>query len=105
MIIILIIMQEAIDNESVRNCFGISSEKAGTLIKAMVVEKILQPRVKVENMLNIFSPNIIGKRFLDKVIFYEYRRIESILEGLAEFPISTLKILVLGMSKNLQRIF
>ena len=43
MIIILIIMQEAIDNESVRNCFGISSEKAGTLIKAMVVEKILQP--------------------------------------------------------------
>lgn len=43
MIIILVIMQEAVDNESVRNCFGISSEKAGTLIKAMVVENILQP--------------------------------------------------------------
>lgn len=43
MIVILVIMQEAIDNESVRNCFGISSGKAGTLIKAMVVEKILQP--------------------------------------------------------------
>jgi hypothetical protein len=36
-------MQEAIDNENVRNCFGISSEKASTLIKSMVVEKILQP--------------------------------------------------------------
>lgn len=42
MIIILVLMQETIDNESVRNCFGISSEKAGTLIKAVVAEHILQ---------------------------------------------------------------
>ena len=43
MIIILAIMQQNIDNESVRNCFGISSEKAGTLIKSLVADKVLQP--------------------------------------------------------------
>ena len=43
MVIILLIMQDQVDNERVRNCFSISSEKASTLIKAMVVEKILQP--------------------------------------------------------------
>jgi predicted HTH transcriptional regulator len=42
MIIILAIMQETVDNESVRNCFGISSEKASTHIKAMVADKVLQ---------------------------------------------------------------
>ena len=43
MVIILLIMQDQVDNERVRNYFSISSEKASTLIKAMVVEKILQP--------------------------------------------------------------
>lgn len=43
MVIILAIMNEQVDNESVRNCFSISSEKAGTLIKSMVAEHILQP--------------------------------------------------------------
>ncbi len=43
MMIILAIMQEFIDNENVRHCFGISSEKASTLIKAMVAEGILEP--------------------------------------------------------------
>lgn len=42
MIIIMAIMQEKIDNESIRNCFGISSEKASTLIKAMITDKVLQ---------------------------------------------------------------
>jgi predicted HTH transcriptional regulator len=42
MIIILVIFQESFDNESVRNCFGISSEKASTLIKAMVAEGIFE---------------------------------------------------------------
>lgn len=42
MVIILGIMHKTIDNESLRNCFGISSQKATTLIKAMVSEKILQ---------------------------------------------------------------
>ena len=42
MVIILAIMQEKIDNESVRNCFGISSEKASTLIKALITDKVLQ---------------------------------------------------------------
>lgn len=43
MVIILTIMNETIENESVRNCFGISSEKASTLIKSMVFEKIIEP--------------------------------------------------------------
>lgn len=42
MVIILAIMQEKIDNESVRNCFGISSEKASTLIKSLITDKVLQ---------------------------------------------------------------
>lgn len=42
MIIILAIIQETLDNESVRNCFGISIVKASNLIKAMVADKILQ---------------------------------------------------------------
>lgn len=43
MIIILAIMQETLDNESVRNCFGISIGKASTLIKAMMADNVLQP--------------------------------------------------------------
>lgn len=43
MIIILAIMQEPLDNESVRNCFDISIGKASTLIKAMMADKVLQP--------------------------------------------------------------
>lgn len=42
MIIILAIMQESIDNESVRNYFDISIVKASNLIKAMAAEKVLQ---------------------------------------------------------------
>lgn len=42
MIIILAAIQGKIENESVRNCFGITSEKASTLIKAMVADKVLQ---------------------------------------------------------------
>lgn len=42
MVIILAIMHETVDNESVRNCFGISIDKASTLIKAMVADKIIQ---------------------------------------------------------------
>jgi len=42
MIIILAIMQDNIDNESVRNCFGVSREKATTLIQAMTSGHILE---------------------------------------------------------------
>lgn len=42
MVIILAIMHDQVDNQSIRNCFGISSEKASTLIKAMVTDNILQ---------------------------------------------------------------
>lgn len=41
MIIILAIMKETLDNESVRNCFDISIVKASNLIKAMIADKIL----------------------------------------------------------------
>ncbi len=43
MIIIMVIMHEHIDNQNVRNGFGISSEKASTLIKALVADKVIQP--------------------------------------------------------------
>ncbi len=46
MVIILLLMHDQIDNESVRNCFGISSEKSGTLLKSMVSEKILKASSK-----------------------------------------------------------
>lgn len=42
MIYILAIMHDTLDNESIRNAFGISSEKASTLIKTMVADKVLQ---------------------------------------------------------------
>lgn len=44
MIIIMLIMHELIDNENVRQCFGITRDKASTLIKSLVAEKIIQPR-------------------------------------------------------------
>lgn len=43
MIIIMVIMHESIDNKNVRHCFGISTEKASTLIKSLVADKVLQP--------------------------------------------------------------
>lgn len=43
MIIILAILQETLDNESVRNCFNISIGQASTLIKAMMADNVLQP--------------------------------------------------------------
>lgn len=46
MIVILVIMRDQVDNESIRECLGISSEKAGTLIKAMIAERILQTSSK-----------------------------------------------------------
>ncbi len=42
MIIIMLIMQEKIDNESVRRCFDITAEKASTLLKSMVVDHIIE---------------------------------------------------------------
>ncbi|KTD40826.1 ATP-binding protein [Legionella parisiensis] len=42
MVIIMIIMQNYADNESVRKCFSISSEKASTLIKALVADGAIQ---------------------------------------------------------------
>ena len=42
MVIIMIILQEHIDNESVRKCFEISRDKASTLIKSLVADKVIQ---------------------------------------------------------------
>jgi len=60
MIIILCIMHETIDNESVRNCFGISREKAGTLIKSMVASKVLEA-------------NAISRKYAKYVLTEQYR--------------------------------
>lgn len=43
MIIILAIMHEILDNEQVRNCFGVSIGQASTLIKTMMADRVLQP--------------------------------------------------------------
>ena len=42
MIIIMIIMHEHIDNKTIRHYFDISSEKASTLIKSLVAERVIQ---------------------------------------------------------------
>lgn len=42
-VIVLLIMNDKVDNERVRNFFDISAEQASTLIKSMMAEKILQP--------------------------------------------------------------
>jgi ATP-dependent DNA helicase RecG len=63
MIIILAIMQESLDNESVRNCFGISSEKASTLIKAMVADKILQSNSPSRK----YARYILTKQYQEKI--------------------------------------
>ncbi len=44
MIMIMIIINEYVDNESVRQCFGITREKASTLIKSLVSERIIQSK-------------------------------------------------------------
>ncbi|MGE3320302.1 MAG: ATP-binding protein [Candidatus Berkiella sp.] len=63
MIIILAIMQETVDNESVRNCFGISRDKASTLIKAMVADKILQPNGQSKK----FAKYVFTKSYREKI--------------------------------------
>lgn len=45
-VMVLLIMNEVIDNECVRNFFDITAEQASTLIKSMMTEKILQPSGK-----------------------------------------------------------
>jgi ATP-dependent DNA helicase RecG len=42
MIIIMSIMNDYIDNQNIRSIFGISSEKASTLIKSLVADNVLQ---------------------------------------------------------------
>ncbi len=41
MVVILLIMEHEVDNESIRNCFGIAREKASTLIKLLLAENVL----------------------------------------------------------------
>lgn len=63
MILILAIIQETLDNESVRNCFGISSEKASTLIKAMVADKVLRPNSPSRK----YAKYILTERYREKI--------------------------------------
>lgn len=63
MIIILAIMNESVDNESIRNCLGISSEKAGTLIKAMVTNKVLQ----TNNQSRKYAKYVLTEQYREKI--------------------------------------
>lgn len=63
MVIILAIMHEAIDNESVRNCFGVSSEKASTLIKSLVADKVIEPNSQSRR----FAKYILTKHYHEKI--------------------------------------
>ena len=60
---ILMVMHNQIDNESVRQCFGVSSEKAGTLIKAMVAENILQPN----GVSRKYAKYVFTQQFREKI--------------------------------------
>lgn len=63
MVIILAIMQEKIDNESVRNCFGISSEKASTLIKSLITDKVLQ----VSSRSRKYAKYVLTESYREKI--------------------------------------
>lgn len=63
MVIILGIMHKTIDNESLRNCFGISSDKASTLIKAMVAERILQ----TNSLSRKYAKYVFTERYREKI--------------------------------------
>jgi ATP-dependent DNA helicase RecG len=45
-VLILLIMEKAIDNESLRNAFEIDASRATTLIKALVDENVVEPTTK-----------------------------------------------------------
>ncbi len=63
MILILAMMHENIDNESVRHCFGISSEKSSTLIKAMLSDQILQQN----NHSRKYANYILTEQYREKI--------------------------------------
>ncbi len=63
LIMILAIMSEPVDNESVRNCLDISSEKAGTLIKAMVADNVLQANSKSRK----YAKYVLTEQYREKI--------------------------------------
>jgi ATP-dependent DNA helicase RecG len=63
MIIILVIMNNTVDNESVRNVLGISREKASTLIKTMVADKVLQSN----NVSRKYAKYILTDQYQEKI--------------------------------------
>ena len=62
-VLIVLIIESAIDNESLRNAFNISSEKAGTLIKAMVEDKIIQPTTKSRK----YAKYVLTENYREKI--------------------------------------
>lgn len=63
MIIIMSIMNDHIDNQNVRSIFGISSEKASTLIKWLVADKVLQPN----NQSRKFARYTLTENYKEKI--------------------------------------
>lgn len=64
MVMILLLMNNSIDNESLRNCFGITSDKAGTLLKSMVEDKI----IKNTSVSRKYAKYEFTKRYRDKFL-------------------------------------
>ena len=48
-VISIIILDREVDNESIRNTFDISAEQAGTLLKSLVAEQIIEPADNVRS--------------------------------------------------------
>lgn len=63
MVIIMLIMQEYIDNKSIRNCFDISGEKASTLIKSLVSDRVIQPSSSSRK----FARYVLTEHYREKV--------------------------------------
>ncbi len=63
MVVVMITMNETIGNESVRKCFDISSEKAGTLLKAMVAEGVLQTNTKSRK----YAKYVLTEEYREKI--------------------------------------
>jgi len=65
MVLILAVMQGQVDNKSIRNAFGISSEKASTLIKLMVAGGFIQ----TNNLSRKYAKYVLTEKFREK--FFE----------------------------------
>lgn len=57
------LLPQTVDNGGVRSCFGVSSEKASTLIKPMVADKVLEPNSPSRK----YAKYILTEQYREKV--------------------------------------